>query len=57
MRVLGRDTALRARPRVNEARQGRMPDFAGWRIYPTTGRRYIDSAFAPVFRDGGRMDG
>jgi PAS domain-containing protein len=48
--VLGRATAVRTRPHVNQARQGRTARFEGWRAYPTAGRRYIDSAFAPVFR-------
>lgn len=55
--VLGRATAMRTRPQVSEARRGRMARFEGWRAYPTAGRRYIDSAFAPVFRADGRMDG
>lgn len=55
--VLGRETALRTRPYVKEARQGRMARLQGWRTYPTAGRRYIDSVFAPVFRADGRMDG
>jgi len=55
--VLGRDTALRTRPYINEVRHGRMARFQGWRTYPTAGRRYVDSVFAPVFRADGRMDG
>ncbi|MBD0274587.1 MAG: PAS domain-containing protein, partial [Acetobacteraceae bacterium] len=55
--VLGRETALRTRPFVKQARQGRMARLQGWRTYPTAGRRYIDSVFAPVFRADGRMDG
>jgi PAS domain S-box-containing protein len=55
--VLGRATAVRTRSHVKEARQGRTARFEGWRAYPTAGRRYIDSAFAPVFRADGRMDG
>jgi PAS domain S-box-containing protein len=55
--VLGRETALRTRPYVNEARRGRVARFEGWRTYPTAGRRYVDSVFAPVFRADGRMDG
>jgi PAS domain S-box-containing protein len=55
--VLGRATALRTRPYVAEARRGRTARFRGWRTYPTAGRRYVDSVFAPVFRADGRMDG
>ncbi|MBV1800510.1 PAS domain-containing protein [Siccirubricoccus sp. G192] len=55
--VLGRQTALRTRPYIAEVRQGRMARFQGWRTYPTAGRRYVDSVFAPVFRADGRMDG
>src|SRR3954453_20820310 len=55
--VLGRTTSLRTRMQVNAARQGHMARFEGWRTYPSAGRRYIDTVFAPVFRTDGRMDG
>lgn len=55
--VLGRHTSAVTRPFVEATREGRSTRYAGWRDYPTGGRRYIDSVFAPVLRENGRMDG